>query len=302
MTAQSEHTSHSRGIVVAVDGSPPSDAAVAWAARDAALRKLPLTLVHVLHPPMVMAWPETPVSPGFAEWHESQGAEVLKAATARAEDIVGSVAGDNPPEITSEMFTGPTMPTLIDLSKDAEMIVVGCRGMGAVGRTVLGSVSSSLIHHASCPVAVIHDETPPEDRTQAPVIVGIDGSPASEAATALAFEEASQRGVGLVAAHAWSDTIAIEYPGLSYPTMQGLGEEILGERLAGWQERYPDVEVRRAVACDKPAHQILDEAEKAQLVVVGSHGRGGFAGMLLGSVSTKVAHGAHVPVIVARQG
>ena len=86
------------------------------------------------------------------------------------------------------------------------MIVVGCRGLGAIGRRLLGSVSSGLVHHAHCPVAVIHDEDPLMPHpAKAPVVVGIDGSPASEPATAIAFEEASRRGVELVAVHAWSD-------------------------------------------------------------------------------------------------
>ena len=93
------------------------------------------------------------------------------------------------------------------------MIVVGCRGLGAIGRRLLGSVSSGLVHHAHCPVAVIHDEDPMMPHpSEAPVVVGIDGSPASEQATAIAFEEASRRGVDLVAVHAWSDFSAFDLP------------------------------------------------------------------------------------------
>jgi nucleotide-binding universal stress UspA family protein len=180
------------------------------------------------------------------------------------------------------------------------MVVVGSRGMGALGRGVLGSVSSGLVHYGHCPVAVVHaDEAQAPDLTS-PVLLGIDGSPASEAATALAFDEASRRGVDLVALHAWSDIGVLPIPGMDWHQYEGQGHEALAERLAGWQEQYPDVHVRRRVVCDQPARRLLDESAQAQLVIVGSRGRGGFKGMLLGSVSTKVAEGAKAPVIVVR--
>ena len=82
---------------------------------------------------------------------------------------------------------------------------------------------------------------------------------------------------------------------------QNREEEVLAERLAGWQEQYPDVRVHRSLVCAKPARWLLEQSEGAQLVVIGSHGRGGFSGMLLGSVSSAVAHSAKVPVIVVRR-
>jgi nucleotide-binding universal stress UspA family protein len=119
-------------------------------------------------------------------------------------------------------------------------------------------------------------------------------------ATAIAFDEASRRGVELIAMHVWSDVEVNDYPAIDWPAMKPAADEVLAERLAGWQERYPDVAVRRVVECDHPTYHLIQQAESAQLVVVGSHGRGGFAGMLLGSVSTAVAHSARIPVIVAR--
>ena len=165
------------------------------------------------------------------------------------------------------------------------------RGLGVVGRAVLGSVSSGLVHHARCPVAIVHaDQAQAPDRTS-PVLLGIDGSPASEAATALAFDEASRRKVDLVALHAWSDVGIFPVVGMNWHEYEDEGHEVLGERLAGWQEQYPDVHVRRRIVCDKPVRWLIEESQQAQLVVVGSHGRGGFPGMLLGSVGSAVAQG-----------
>jgi nucleotide-binding universal stress UspA family protein len=287
-----------RGLVVGVDGSAQSHTALRWAAREAKLRKVALTLVHVL-PVELPGWgygyATAPLLQDYGRLQEEQGHRILAAAVRVVGDIT---ANSGPVELRTELLFSRPVPTLIDLSKDADMVVVGCRGHGAFGRALLGSVSTGLVHHAHCPVAVIHDEAGPPPDVAAPVVVGIDGSPASELATAIAFDEASWRGVELVAVHSWAD---FSWPGMDTPFLRADAEQILAERLAGWCDRYPDVSVRRVVTADLAARHLLEEAESAQLVVVGSHGRGGFAGMLLGSVSSGVVHAARNPVIVARQ-
>ncbi len=286
------------GIVVGADGSPASNAAVCWAAHDAVLRHIPLTMVHVVNP-VVTAWPHSPLPDGVALWQENEGHRILADALKLARDA----ANHNPRmPIESELIFSATVPTLVDLSKEAELMVVGTYGRGALARGLLGSVSSSLLRRAHCPVAVIRDEDPRMPHpAQAPVLVGIDGSPASKLATEIAFDEASRRHVNVVAAHAWSDTEIIELPGLDWSAVKAEEERLLAEGLAGWQERYPDVTVHRLLVCDRPAHVLVETSEAAQLVVLGSHGRGGFAGMLLGAVSNAVVQSVRTPVIVARQ-
>ena len=282
-------------ILVGIDGSASALAALDWATRDAAMRGVPLLLVHILAAPVVAPFPEAPMPVGYAEWQEAQGRQCIRDALER----VGS-AGSVP--VSGETVGGSTVPALVELSRQAAMIVVGRRGHGRLRRSLLGSVSSALVRHAHCPVAVVHDdeEGAPTPGTGDPVVVGIDGSPVSERATALAFEEASFRGVELVAVYAWHDTSVFEFPGIDLAALQTDGELMLAERLAGFQERYPDVAVRRVVACDRPSDQLVEQSRSAQLLVVGSHGRGGFAGMLLGSVSAAVVQAARTPVIDAR--
>ncbi len=282
------------GVVVATDGSAASNVAVAWAARDAAMKNIPLTIVHAVVTPTA-SWPPMPYPDSLAVRLEDDGKKAIMHAVKIAED---AMPADRKVPIGRELVFATPSATLIKMSAQADMVVVGSSGRGLLARGVIGSVSGAVVRQASCPVAVIHDGDLP--RPDAPVLVGIDGSPASELATEIAFDEASRRGVDLVALHAWSDFTVTDLGESSLPELLGEAERSLAERLAGWQERYPDVTVRRLVVRDRPAHELIGRAGSAQLVVMGSHGRGGIAGMLLGSVSNAVLHSVRVPVIVAR--
>lgn len=285
------------GIVVAVDGSPASNAAVVWAARDAAMRSIPLTLFHAVVTP-TSTWPPVPYPDSLLVKLEDDCRQQLAHALKLAEE---AMPADRKVTIKKEFVYSSPALALIKMSGEAEMIVVGSSGRGLLARGLLGSVSSSVVRHASCPVAVIHDDDVP-DPLHGPVLVGVDGSPASELATAIAFDQASRRGVDLVALHAWSDVAVLELPALDWEAVEAEAQRSLAESLAGWKERYPDVTVRRLLVRDLPAQQLIQQAKstEAQLVVVGSHGRGGLTGLILGSVSNTVLHSVRVPVIVAR--
>ncbi|OBH50878.1 universal stress protein UspA [Mycobacterium mantenii] len=283
------------GIVVAVDGSPASNVAASWAAREASMRNVPLTVVHAVSTPTA-TYPPVPYPESLVTSLEDEGKKAIMHAMKIADE---AMPADRKVPIGRELVYSAPVPALLKMSDTAEMIVVGSSGHGLLARGVLGSVSSTVVRHANCPVAVLRDEELPDPRNGY-VLLGTDGSPASELATEIAFDEASRRGVDLVAIHAWSDTAVTEIFEAEWPAVEGEAQRSLAESLAGWQERYPDVAVHRLVARDRAARHLIDKAEGAQLVVVGSHGRGGLASMLLGSVSNTVLHSVRVPVIVAR--
>jgi nucleotide-binding universal stress UspA family protein len=290
-------TTKDLGIIVGVDGSPASDAAVSWAAHDAVMRGVPLTLMHV-QDPVSRTWSQAKELEEVAGWQKAEGRGILANASKIAHDIANDTSQIT---INGELQFSAPGPTLVDRSEDAELIVVGTDGRGALARGLLGSISSGLVRHARCPVAVIHDVEPRIPHpTNAPVLVGVDGSSASELATEIAFDEASRRRVGLIALHAWSAREFIELPGVDWPAVKAEADRLVSEALAGWQERYPDVTVTKLVVCDQPARALVETSQSAQLVVVGSHGRNALTRTFLGSVSNAVVQSVRVPVIVAR--
>jgi nucleotide-binding universal stress UspA family protein len=282
------------GVVVAVDGSPSSTAAIRWAAHDAELRDSPLTIVHAT-PPVVGTWPTMAALPGVSKWQQDVGQKILEEGVAVATQATAAAL-----HISTEMLPTATVPALVELSCEAQLVVVGNRGRGGLARALLGSVSMGLVHHSRCPVAVIRQETSSLAELQgAPILLGFDGSPASETATALAFEEATRRRAELVVLHAWWGSGAYEFS-LDWDDLRIDVEQSLAAQLAVWQRRYPDVSVRSTVVRDQPALRLADYPSAAQMIVVGSHGHGGIASMLLGSVSTAVVQAARIPVLVAR--
>jgi nucleotide-binding universal stress UspA family protein len=140
---------------------------------------------------------------------------------------------------------------------------------------------------------------------EGPVVVGVDGSPASESAIGFAFEAASTRNAPLTAVLSWTDVLvesafqATRFS-MDWSEVEDEQQRLLAERMAGWQEKYPDVVVERVVVRDRPVRALVRAAQHARLLVVGSHGRGGFTGMLLGSTSQALVHHSPCPVAVVR--
>ncbi|MCP2279634.1 Nucleotide-binding universal stress protein, UspA family [Nocardia amikacinitolerans] len=282
-------TASSSTVVVGTDGSDSAAYAVRWAARDAAAHRTPLHIVTAIGSMIEFGAALGPAAIDFQEIRQD-GERTLEQARALAEQAVG----DQRLEITTALVESAPIPALKDSSKDARLLVVGTRGHGALRRGLLGSVSTSLARHAQCPVAVIPDEDPVP--TDGAVVVGVDGSACSAHAVRVAYDQAAVRNVELVAVHTWSEV----YRYIPREEMLQEDSALLAESLAGFSDRYPDVAVRRVVVEDRPARRLLREAEGAQLLVVGSHGRGGFVGMTLGSVSQAVLHAAPCPVVIAR--
>ncbi|WP_292988459.1 universal stress protein [Mycobacterium sp.] len=279
------------GILVGIDGSAHSDAAIGFATREAVMRGVPLSLLHIVEP--APEWASLPEQSKITRVRQADAHHIVENARKTA---LSSVEATTALDLRTEVVCSPVIPMIIVATTDAQMVVLGSRGMTSLGRLLLGSVSDGAIHHAHCPVAIVHGDT----NRAGEVLVGVDGSPASDRAIALAFEEASRRGTDLVALHAWSDIAVFPILGMNWRDYETRGAEVLAERLAGYQQEYPDVKVRRRLECDKPARWLIEESQHAQLVVVGSRGRGGFAGMLLGSVSSAIAQSAYAPTIIVR--
>ena len=281
-------------VVVGVDGSATSLDAVRWATREAIRRHAPLELVtSSLFAPGTYGDAISLRIGAFAD-PDVEAKRVLTAAV----DVAHKTAAGNSLILDTRLEHGSAARNLTHFDVAPALIVVGSRGLGEFTGGLVGSVSTAVVSHAKCPVAVVKSNTV----SDGPVVVGVDCTSNSQPAIGFALREASMRGVDLVAVHAWSD---LELGSVLTRDEEGpwadseLAEKTsLAESLAGWSEDYPDVTIRRVVVQDRPVRELVRASESAQLIVVGSRGRGGFASMLLGSTSRALLHSVDVPVVV----
>lgn len=281
-------------VVVGVDGSPAAGCAVAWAATESHLRGAPLVVVASLPGPGIAEL--TTVLTAAAVARRSRTSEVLAAAAAQARALGAT-------DVRAALHPGPPVTALLSHSPGAALLVVGSRGLGERSGGLSHSVSTAVVSHARCPVVVVHASAP----AAGPVVVGVDGSPISDRAVEIAFAEAELRGADVVAVHAWTDLDLAAVYGLDSSAevfdpalLQAAHTGVLARALAAPSAQHPGVAVREVVVQDRPVRTLVAEAEGAQLVVVGSHGRGGFASMVLGSTSRALLHSVDCPVVVVR--
>lgn len=283
-------------VVAGVDGSAHALRAVRWAAREAAARDVELVLIDAIGLPDLMVGGVAQPTIALRTELRRRGEALLRVAETMA-------AKTAPTRIERRLDEDLPAPALVRAGQAARMLVLGSTGRDAfLSGLVLGSTAIAVAAHADCPVVVVRGR---EAHAHDPVVVGVDDSPLSEAALGCAFEAADLYGTELIAVHVWSDRDPRVALGQSreffeWKPPDGVEERVLAERVTGWSEKYPDVRVTCVVRASGPRNALLELSERAQLTVVGSRGRGGFRGLLLGSVSQALIHHAGCPVMVVR--
>ena len=286
-------------VVVGLDRSDPGRSAAEYAAKVADRRNLPLRLVHAFEPSQYA------VGPRAINWTADVEGVMRDASQRLLEETTEALRVDYPDlEVSSRLQPGSAAETLIEESERAELLVLGSRGSGGFADLIIGSTALHVASHARCPVVVVPgalvDVTPRRG-----VVVGVDGSELSAAAIQFAFQFASETRERLTGLHAWYDPaptgVGLMMPLVFDPAMVVKEEKlILAESMAGWSEKYPDVEVVHEVVRNHPVHALVTRAATAELLVVGSRGRGSVRSLLLGSVSHGVLHHASCPVAIVR--
>jgi nucleotide-binding universal stress UspA family protein len=269
-------------IVVGVDGSRAGLEAVAWAAREAALREAPLRIVHVITE--WAAHTETGRYAEVARWMRQGGQSVLATAEDRARA--------ERPRLTVEtaLLPGDPRAALIGASEGADLLVLGSHGLGGVRGMLVGSVAHGVAGRAACDVVLV-SELPSLPRGE--IVAGVDGSSASQGVLDFAFAEAELRGTRVRVVYAWT------WPGPE-PVDEGDERLVVREALAGRRERHPGVDVVEEIVQGHPVEALRQAATGADLLVVGSRGRGAFAGLVLGSVSQALLQRSPCPLAVIR--
>ena len=285
-------------IVTGYDGSPASETAVWWAAAEAERRSARLRLTYALALAFVSSPLGIPSVPLPTDMLRETAEHLLALVAHRIRETFPRLPVD------AVVTFGGAAAALLQEANNAVLVVLGSRGLGEFRDLAMGSVSAHVTTHATCPVVVV----PPRwerGRATAGVVVGVDGSKCSVEATEFAFEQAEASRATLTAVMAWHDPVSTG-PNDPLPAiydLEGLEQEsaaLLAESMAGHGERHPDVAVHHKLVRGTAHRVLLTEGRSAELLVVGSRGRGAFRGLLLGSTSRALVHHPPCPVAVVR--
>ncbi len=287
------------GIVIGVDGSDSAAHALRWASREADLHGWELTAI--------LAWgylsqyhaePTEGFDPDYGE------AQANAALTTYIERALGPERSGG---VIHRAICDLPAGALLAAAADADLMVVGARGLGGFKGMLLGSVSQHVLHHATRPTAIVHDHASPgADSGASRIVVGIDGSETSRRALRWAIEEARLRQAEVDVVHAWHLPYVGGYPytaGSFDPTpFEDAARQTLDSVVDGMDATGLPAPLERILHLGDPATGVLETAKGADLVVVGSRGLGGFSGLVLGSVGHHVANHAPCPVVIIPPG
>jgi nucleotide-binding universal stress UspA family protein len=284
-------------VVVGVDGSFTAIRAARWAASVAECFAAPLLIVYA----------EPPFGRGSSDDIADHRAAEAIVQRESAEAILGSaehaVRGHlKDLRITTARVDGPADRALVDLSRSARLIVLGSDEMTFGTAILIGSTTTAVATHATCPVVAWRGDV--TAATRLPIVLGVDHDHGSRVAVTAAFELAHRLDVGMLAVHASSTRrpageVALPYM-IDWHQVERDARKHLSEVISPWVKRYPDVEVSSIVEADKPSRVLLRCSQDAQLIVIGSRGRGLLAGALLGSTGLNLLHHSEVPVMICR--
>ncbi|MCF4137009.1 universal stress protein [Streptomyces sp. Tue 6430] len=282
-------------ITAGVDGTEESLAALAWAAREAVRRDLALRVVH--------AWTYQPDAAAEVADRDAQR-DWVRAAVREA---VAEVSERHPGlRVTGDVLEGEPADTLVAAAAEAELLVLGSRGHGAVVGFLLGSVGQQVIAETRSPVVLVRaGDKAGSEVAGHEIVVGQHGSPEDSAPTLrFAFETAAARGASVRAVRAWTLPPVFSYSPASLKLLDDAGglepyeKKALADALAPWRERFPEVPVVEHVEIGSAGQVLLSVSGRAQLVVVGRRARRTAVGARIGSVAHGVLHHADCPVAV----
>lgn len=286
-------------IVVGIDGSDRDKSCITYAAGAASRARTPLHLLHAQDIAVELAAANPIAARGLAFMPDlildtSILSDALEWARKEWPDL--EISGSEPWMHPEE--------ALIDASDRAHLIVVGSSRISGLERLLLGRSALAVSLHSRCPVVIM----PEGGRTdiEGPVVLGFDGSDGARAAARRAFWIADLRGASIRTVTSWYaevvDGAVVTTPGTpAWEQVESGYRRMVEEGIADLREEYPHIDVDIRIVRGPAAEMLVREAADASMLVVGSRGRGGFRGMLLGSVSHKVIETAASPVMVIRE-